>query len=276
VVVLPVHDEQATLAAVVARVPELVGGHPVEVVVVDDGSTDASVAEAIRCGATVVSHGVNRGLGAAVRTGFDVARDRGAVACAFLDADGEYDPAELPLLFEPVEQGRADYVVGSRFGGRIESMLPHRRVGNIALTILTSMLARRRLSDAQSGFRLLGTRALAVAEVAHDYNYAQVLTLELLGRGLSYAEVPITYRRRVVGKSFVRLVPYLRAVLPAMLAVSRETRQGGVQAAATNRCAASAGPSASVPVSSSSVSVPSGALARTVASVPGMKPFSPR
>ena len=224
VVVLPVRNEAATVAAVIDRVPESVAGHRVEVVVIDDGSTDTSVEESVAAGAKVVSHGSNRGLGAAIRTGFEVARSLDAVACAFLDADGEYDPAELPQLYEPVRRGNADYVVGTRFGGRIESMRPHRRLGNLALTWLTMAFARRRLSDGQSGFRLLGVRALAAAEIAHDYNYAQVLTLDLLGKGMSYAEVPITYRRRVVGRSFIRIGPYLRAVLPAMVRVTWRQR----------------------------------------------------
>lgn len=224
VVVLPVHDEEATVAGVIARVPDTVSGHPVEVVVIDDGSSDASADEAVAAGAKVVSHGGNRGLGAAVRTGFDVARSLDAIACAFLDADGEYDPMELPQLFAPVRAGEADYVIGTRFGGRIQSMLLHRRIGNVVLTLITSVFARRWLTDAQSGFRLLGERALAVAEIAHDYNYAQVLTLDLLGKGMRYTEVPITYSRRRVGTSFIRLGPYVRAVLPAMVRVQRSRR----------------------------------------------------
>ncbi|HEV7887162.1 MAG TPA: glycosyltransferase [Acidimicrobiales bacterium] len=216
VVVFPVHDEASSLARVLARVPE---GY--EVVVVDDGSTDGSAAVAAALGAHVVSHGRNRGLGAAVRTGFEEARARGASAVAFLDADGEYDPAELPALLSPILDGRADYVVGSRFAGSIESMRPWRRAGNVGLTWLTSLVARRRLTDAQSGFRALSADALAHARIGHDYNYAQVLTLDLLRKGFRYAEVPISYSRRTEGRSFVRLGRYLAHVLPAMAKAAR-------------------------------------------------------
>lgn len=208
VVVVPVHNEAATVASVVERVPA-----DYEVVVVDDGSTDRPD---LPPRATVLRHERNRGLGAAIRTGFEEARRRGASAVAFLDADGEYDPAELPRLIEPILRGEADYVVGSRFTGEIARMHPWRRAGNVALTWLTTLAARRRLTDAQSGMRALGRDALRHAAISHDYNYAQVLTLDLLGKGFRYAEVPISYDRRRHGRSFVRLGPYLWRVLPAM------------------------------------------------------------
>ena len=221
VVVLPVHNEAPTLGDVLDRVPADVDGRRIETVVVDDGSTDGSAEVAVAHGAKVLSHGENRGLGAAVRTGLVYARGTGAWAAAFLDADGEYDAAELARLLEPIGRGDADYVVGSRFRGTIEAMLRRRRAGNRVLTALTSLLARRRLSDAQSGYRALGSSALASVEIQHDYNYAQVLTLELLGKGFRYAEVPIRYRRRANGRSFVTPARYLRHVLPAMLRAAR-------------------------------------------------------
>ena len=211
VVVLPVHNEADTVADVVQRVPD-----DWDVVVVDDGSTDDSAERALAVGAKVVRHDGNQGLGAAVRTGFAEARALDAAVVAFLDADGEYDPAELPVLAAPIIDGQADYVVGSRFRGTIGSMLLRRRVGNTVLTWLTSAVARRRLTDGQSGFRALSRDALAVARIDHDYNYAQVLTLDLLRKGFRYREVPITYSRRRHGRGFVRLLPYLCHVLPAM------------------------------------------------------------
>lgn len=215
--VLPAHDEEATVAAVVARAPARAAGREVRVVVVDDGSADATAPAAAAAGALVVGMGANRGLGAAVRRGLAEAVAQGAAAVAFCDADGEYAPEELEALVAPILAGRADYVVGSRFAGRIDRMRPHRRLGNVVLTRLLSLAARRRLTDAQSGYRALSRAAAADAEIVHDFNYAQVLTLDLLGKGYRYAEVPISYRFREHGRSFVRLAPYLRRVVPAVL-----------------------------------------------------------
>jgi hypothetical protein len=95
-------------------------------------------------------------------------------------------------------------------------MHPHRRLGNHLLTVGLRAVAGEPITDGQSGYRALSSRAAAVAEIAHDYNYAQVLTLDLLGRGFRYREVPITYSFREGGRSFVRLGRYLRAVGPAV------------------------------------------------------------
>jgi len=220
VIFMPPHDEEATVADVVRRAPAEVEGHPVRVVVVDDGSTDATAAAARAAGATVHSLPTNRGLGAAVRAGLALGVAEGAAAVAFLDADGEYAPEELAAVVAPILAGRADYVVGSRFAGRPRHMLPHRWLGNRVLTGWVRLMVRRwgvrGLTDGQSGYRALSPEAAAAAAIVHDFNYAQVLTLDLLAKGFRYAEVPISYRFRQHGRSFVRLVPYLRRVVPAV------------------------------------------------------------
>ena len=214
---LPAWNEEAAVAGVIARVPARVHGRAVECVVVDDGSTDATVARAVAAGAGVVSLGEHVGLGAAVRRGLQEGVRRGAAAVAFCDADGEYAPEELGRLVAPVLDGTADYVVGSRFAGSPRRMAPHRWLGNRLLTVALGVLLGRRVSDGQSGYRALSPSAAADAGIAHDFNYAQVLTMELLGKGYRYREVPISYRFRTTGRSFVRPVRYLRAVVPAVL-----------------------------------------------------------
>ncbi len=135
---------------------------------------------------------------------------------AFCDADGEYAPEELAALVTPILEGRADYVVGSPLRGRRAGDGPHREFGNRVLTAALRVVARTPLTDGQSGYRALSAAAAADAEVLHDYNYAQVLTLDLLAKGHRYAEVPISYRFRTTGRSFIRPGPYLRHVLPAV------------------------------------------------------------
>lgn len=218
VVFFPAHDEAPTVASVVRRAPSEVCGHPVVVVVVDDGSTDATSHLAAAAGADVVRLPVNRGLGAAVRVGLAhaVAAYR-PVAVAFADADAEYAPEELARLVAPIVEGAADYVVGSRFRGEIRHMLRRRRLGNHALTVALRLVTRAPISDGQSGYRALSARAAADASVIHDYNYAQVLTIDLLSKGFRYAEVPISYSFRVRGSSFVRPLEYLRRVVPAVV-----------------------------------------------------------
>ncbi len=217
VVFLPVHNEEPTVGAVVAGLPKRVGEHPVIVLVVDDGSADASAQRAAEAGAVVLAQPGNLGLGAAVRRGLAEAESYRPAAVLYLDADGEYRPADAEAVLAPVLSGAADYVVGSRFAGRIEHMLPQRRLGNRVLTGWVRWMTRcPRITDGQSGYRAFSPEAAADAEIVHDYNYAQVLTLDLLGKGYRYAEVPIGYAFRDSGTSFVRLGRYLREVVPAV------------------------------------------------------------
>ena len=215
VLFFPARDEERSVGDVVGRAPARVRNHPVCTVVVDDGSRDHTAAKAEGAGACVVRQ-PPRGLGAAVRTGLATAVALDAAAVAFCDADGEYAPEELERLVAPILDGDADYVVGSRFKGDIDLMHPHRRAGNRLLTVAVAALTRRPVSDGQSGYRALSCDAARAAEIVHDYNYAQVLTLDLVRKGFRYAEVPISYSFRQDGKSFVRLVPYLRNVVPAV------------------------------------------------------------
>ncbi|CAN5787042.1 hypothetical protein BH23ACT10_BH23ACT10_18590 [soil metagenome] len=223
--VLPAHNEQPTVADVIVRTPATIAGLPVRCVVVDDGSYDATAVIARRAGAEVLRHDQCRGLGAAVRTGLAHAVATGARVVAFCDADGEYAPEELDRLVAPILSGHADYVVGSRFLGDIRRMHPHRRLGNRTLTWLLRRVARCPISDGQSGYRALSAEAAAAADIIHDYNYAQVLTLNLLRQGFRYSEVPIGYAFREHGRSFVRLPRYLRTVTPAVWRELRRCRR---------------------------------------------------
>ena len=215
-VVVPVKDEEATLGDLLDRISRVrVPGYELRPIVVDDGSTDRSAEVARQRDAAVIRHAENRGLGAAVRTGLCAAVQAGAVVIAYLDADLEYYPEDIPRLVEPILAGRADYVLGSRFAGGARGMRLHRRLGNYAFTALLVLLTRRRISDGQTGMRAFSREAADRAEIIHDYNYAQVLTLDLARKGMRMEEVPVRYRVREHGASFVKWT-YPVKVLPAV------------------------------------------------------------
>ncbi len=203
-VIVPAYNETENLPDTLARMPagELDG---MRVIVVDDGSTDGTAEVARRHGADlVVRHPVNRGLGAALRTGLAAARDLDARATVYVDADGEYPPEQIPDLLKPIETGEADYVMGSPYmrgqGGKRERQSFNLLIANIVFTGLLCVACGRRITDGQTGFRSFPRRTLECAEIIHDYNYAQVLTLDLLKKGMRLREVPISYRYRTRGK----------------------------------------------------------------------------
>ncbi|HZO09473.1 MAG TPA: alkaline phosphatase family protein [Myxococcota bacterium] len=265
-------NEEAAVGSVLSAIPSEACGLPVDVLLVDDGSRDATPHIARDLGARVHSHPASRGLGAALRSGLEIARDEGYAAAVYLDGDGEYDPGDFERMLEPVARGRADYVLGSRFLGSRDGMSWHRTLANRTTSALLGVLMDTVTSDGQTGYRAFSARALAAARIAHDYNYAQVLTLSLWGHGIEPVEVPIRYSRRTSGRSFVRYPEYLARVAPAVWREWRAARASRRTRAATAIPSAAASqngqPPPAVNRGSTSVSGPNGASGRSAASEP--------
>ena len=202
VVVIPAYNEAKILPHTISRISR---GVVDKIIVVDEGSTDgtADIAESLGVD-YVIRHSENRGLGAALRTALEASKDFNPLAVVYVDADGEYDPAEIDLLIKPILNGKADYVLGSRTRGSRTGQLISRKIANKIFTVLLQIISGRRISDGQTGFRAFSSRALFSARIIHDYNYAQVLTLNLLRQRMRLYEVPITWTRRSVGVSFIR------------------------------------------------------------------------
>jgi glycosyltransferase involved in cell wall biosynthesis len=265
-------NEQVAVGDVLAGIPAEACGLPVDVLLVDDGSRDATPAIGRDHGARVHSHETSRGLGAALRTGLEIARDEGYAAAVYLDGDGEYDPADFERVLEPVARSRADYVLGSRFLGQRDDMSWHRTLANRCTSALLGLLLGTVTSDGQTGYRAFSARALAAARISHDYNYAQVLTLSLWGAGIDAVEVPIRYRRRLSGRSFVRYPEYLARVAPAVWRewrAARASRRTSSSSAAPIAPASQNGhPPPGWNSGSASVSGPNGASGRPATSEP--------
>jgi glycosyltransferase involved in cell wall biosynthesis len=159
-------------------------------------------------GAIVIKHGKNKGLGAALRTGFSTALKDNCDIIVTLDADGQHDPNEIRKLISPILEGRADLVLGSRFLGSYEEMEMLRLIGAKAMALLLTLITGVRITDSSSGFRAIHIKALR--EISLKANYT--ITHEIIIRGsrkkLRIVEVPINVRRRLHGNSYVRFLDY--------------------------------------------------------------------
>jgi glycosyltransferase involved in cell wall biosynthesis len=226
VAIVPAFNEEECIASVIDEIrgfdPEL------EIVVVDDGSRDRTVAVAEECGAHVVRLPFNLGIGGAVQTGFRYAFENGFHLAVRVDGDGQHDASQLGALLEPVLAGETDIAVGSRFAGQrleaspakpttpgretgappapqrgYQSSRP-RRAGITVLASVVSLLVRRRVTDPTSGFQALNRKAIALfaADYPHDIPEVEAVLMVHKHR-LRMAEVPVEMRERAGGRSSI-------------------------------------------------------------------------
>lgn len=198
-VVMPAYNEGLRIRGVVEDVRRQVDG---EVLVVDDGSVDATAEEARAAGARVAIHPVNLGYGAALQTGYRYALRHGYDAVLQLDADGQHDPASIPRLLAALEH--ADVVVGSRFLERGSYRPPlARRLGMWLFAKVATVLSRRRITDPTSGFQAVSREALHFyAHERYPVDYPDADVLAMVARaGLRLAEVPVRMLPSPDGKS---------------------------------------------------------------------------
>ena len=208
-VFIPAWNEEASLAAVVADVREHLPG--ADILVVDDGSTDATTARARECGVLVATLPFNQGLGAALQTGYLYALREGYDCCAHLDADGQHPAAEVARLLAEVEADRADLVIGSRYrdpAAELESddYRPtfSRRIGTGVFRFFLTLATRQRFTDTTSGMRAANRRVMSLFSENYSPDFAEIESLQLAVReGLRVEEVPVRMLERAGGSSFL-------------------------------------------------------------------------
>jgi glycosyltransferase involved in cell wall biosynthesis len=195
-VVIPVFNEHETITEILGRVRRALDARDVEIVVVDDGSTDGT-REVLRSvtGIRLIEHERNQGKGAALRTGF--ASVTGDVVIV-QDADLEYDPRDYPKLLEPIEDGRADVVFGSRFlGGPHRVLLFWHYMANKLLTWLSNIFTNLNLSDMETGYKVFRRSVLDKIHVRSDrFNFEPEITAKVAKTHCRVYEVPISYSGR--------------------------------------------------------------------------------
>jgi len=207
-VFIPAWNEADSVATVIAGVREHLP--EVDLLVVDDGSSDETAARAAEAGATVAALPFNQGLGAALQTGYLYALREGYDFCAHLDADGQHPPAEVARLLEEVRADRADLVIGSRYRepgeAKSDDYRPtlSRRIGTSVFRFFLTLATRQRFTDTTSGMRAANRRVMRLFSENYSPDFAEIESLQLAVRqGLRVEEVPVRMLERVGGSSFL-------------------------------------------------------------------------
>ena len=195
-IIIPAFNEAAFLPEVIRRVVET--PYDKEIIIVDDGSTDGTreylkglVSEGIK----VIVHEKNMGKGAAMRTGIAVASGDVVIV---QDADLEYDPKDYPVLLEPIMQGKADVVYGSRFlGGPHRVLFFWHSVGNSLITLISNMFTDLNLTDMETGYKAFRKKVFeAITIESNRFGFEPEITAKVAKKGFRIYEVPISYSGR--------------------------------------------------------------------------------
>ena len=218
---IPAYNEEIAIGSVILRTKKYVD----KVVVIDDGSSDATAQIAALAGADIIQHNSNMGKGAALNHAFENAKEIGADILVCLDADGQHNPDELPQLLIPIQNGEADMVIGSRFLDQKSSIPKYRRAGQTLLNSLTNSISNTKVTDSQSGFRAFSKKAIMSLSLEETgigiESYMQCSADDLQ---LKILEVPISCRYDVEHGSKMNPVHHGFSVINAILKIIEERR----------------------------------------------------
>jgi Glycosyl transferase family 2 len=200
-ILIPAYNEADNIGHVLDLMPKEVCGVATEVLVVDDGSRDGTGDVAAEHGAPVARHVTNRGGGAALRTGYRLMVESGALIVVTLDADGQHLPSEMPRLVEPVLSGEVDVAHGSRVLGHADRNHFARELGIVFFNRLVSFITRTHVTDCSNGYRAVRTTVLPQLVLRQEQFHTSEFMIEAIKRGIPAKEVPITVEQRLHGHS---------------------------------------------------------------------------
>ena len=196
-ILIPAYNEEATIKQVIDEIPKTFDSiKAIDIIVIDDGSTDTTVKVALDNGAFVYSFTHNQGLAKAISYGFEKCLEHNADILVILDADNQYDSKEIPLLLKPIMERRADIVLGDRQVNKLDHMPTQKRIGNQMVSKVVSRLVGQKINDCQTGFRAFNKNALNKLHIFSGYTYTQETLLQAKFKGLKIVEVPVTFRKR--------------------------------------------------------------------------------
>jgi hypothetical protein len=200
-VVVPAFNEAENIGYVLDRIPPEVCGLETAVLVVDDGSRDGTAEAAAVHGALVARHVINRGGGAALRTGYRLMVESGAEVVVTLDADGQHLPSQMARLVQPVLDREVDVAHGSRVLGEAESNHLAREMGIVFFNRLVSLITRTHVTDCSNGYRAVRTTVLPQLVLRQEQFHTAEFMIEAIKRGIPAKEVPVTVEQRLHGHS---------------------------------------------------------------------------
>ncbi len=200
-VLVPAYNEADSIGYVLDLIPGQVCGVETAVLVVDDGSRDGTGEIAAQHGAAVARHLINRGGGAALRTGYRLLADSGTTIVVTLDADGQHLPSEMDRLVEPVLSGEVAVAHGSRVLGKADANHPARELGIVFFNRMVSLITRTKVSDCSNGYRAVRSDVLPQLVLRQEQFHTSEFLIEAIKRGIPAKEVPVTVARRLHGHS---------------------------------------------------------------------------
>lgn len=191
---MPALNEAQTILKVIQSIPKSIEGFDtIEILVVDDGSSDITVLEAEKGNAIVISHKKNKGVGEAFQTALNYALDSKTDALVSIDADGQFDVKQIPELVKPITLQKADFCIGVRFSeGRPNNMPKIKYWGNKQINKIVSYISNTKIQDASCGFRAYSKNTLLSMNLHGSFTYTHETILDLLDKGFVVAQIPIT------------------------------------------------------------------------------------
>jgi glycosyltransferase involved in cell wall biosynthesis len=202
IITIPTYNEEFSIGSVITEIPRIIPGiEKVQILVIDDGSTDRSIDVALQAGADrILTHKVNMGLAKTFRDGLETALEMGADIIVNIDADFQYNGTEIPQLVKPILENKADIVLGDR---QIDSLdhMPRRNLwGNKLATLIVRWATGLPIRDAQTGFRAFSREAALRMNLTGDFTYTQESLIQAANKNLLIVQIPVEFLKRE-GKS---------------------------------------------------------------------------
>ena len=221
-IMIPAFNEEDKIAEVISKILRSIPGiGKIEILVINDGSTDTTSDIAKNMGVGVINNYKNMGLGFSFRRGLNHAVENGFDMMVNIDGDGQFDPVEIPKLLEPILDGSSEFVTASRFINKkpIHNMPIAKFWGNRLMSILISRLVGKRYQDVSCGFRAYSKRALLSLNLQGRFTYTQETFIDLSFKGLSIKEIPIdvkyfpSRRSKVASNLFIYAINTFKIIL---------------------------------------------------------------